>query len=91
MCAIVQRLSVWIFIGLGNMKKKIRTCIIIIILLILFFPIPKGTLDDGGSKKTWTEEMQKAQEKKANMIAQQISMLNMQLVQLQKTKSQSTV
>ena len=32
------------------MKKKIRTCIIIIILLILFFPIPKGTLDDGGSK-----------------------------------------
>ena len=33
------------------MKKKIRTVIIIIIvLLILFFPIPKGTLDDGGSK-----------------------------------------
>ncbi len=32
------------------MKKKIRTCIIIIILLILFFTIPKGTLDDGGSK-----------------------------------------
>ena len=33
------------------MKKKIRTCIIIIIIfLILFFPIPKGTLDDGGSK-----------------------------------------
>ena len=43
------------------------------------------------SKKTGTEEMQKAQDKKANMIAQQISMLNMQLVQLQKTKSQSTV
>ena len=43
------------------------------------------------SKKSGTEEMQKAQDKKANMIAQQISMLNMQLVQLQKTKSQSTV
>jgi hypothetical protein len=42
-------------------------------------------------QKTGTEEMQKAQDKKANMIAQQISMLNMQLVQLQKTKSQSTV
>ena len=43
------------------------------------------------SKKTGSEESKKAQDKKANIIAQQISMLNMQLIQLQKQKNQSTI
>lgn len=31
-------------------KKKIIVAVVVIIMLVLFFPIPIGTLDDGGSK-----------------------------------------
>jgi hypothetical protein len=31
-------------------KKKIIVAVVVIIMLVLFFPIPIGTLEDGGSK-----------------------------------------
>jgi hypothetical protein len=46
-------------------------------------PLLRKILAEIKSKKSGSEEMKKAQDKKATMIAQQISMLNMQLVQIQ--------
>lgn len=43
------------------------------------------------SKQASSQKAKEAQDKKANAIMQQISMLSMQLVQLEKTESDSTV